>query len=408
MKDQLEKIRNDFPILSRKVNGNDLVYLDSAATSQKPNEVIEAISHFYRNHNSNVHRGSHSLSEESTLMLEASRKLFSGFIGSDPEELVFTRNATESLNLVAYSYLQSQEPFNGRKGILTSILEHHSNFVPWLNLKQKGFGMEIIGITPDGQIDLAELEQKLDGQVGLVSLSMCSNVTGAISDIKKISRLAHSNGSLVMVDAAQSVSHMPVDFKALGCDFLAFSGHKMLGPTGIGGLVCRKKLLLELHPFLLGGDMIKEVHRDSYSLNSIPHNFEAGTPDIVGIIGLAAAVDYLDSIGINRIREHSKGLSALLLEGLSKINGINIIGPLDPSLRGSLVSFTQKGVHPHDISQILNDHGIAVRAGHHCCQPLHEHLGIAASTRASYHCYNTEQEIHKLLDGLRQVKKVLS
>ena len=402
----VNRIREDFPILKREVHpGVKLVYLDSSATSQKPLSVIQKMDDYYRNYNANIHRGVHTLAEEATAMYEDARVKVCNFIQANkPSEIIFTRNATESINLVAQSwgrkYLQK-----GDLVILTEM-EHHSNLVPWQMLSMEfGFELDFIKVTADGLLDLDGFARLLEKKPKLVSLTQYSNVLGTINPIKKIAEMAHSVNALVLVDGAQSVPHIPVSVKDLDIDFLVFSAHKMAGPTGIGALWAREELLKEMPPFMGGGDMIKKVYLRSFTANEIPHKFEAGTPSIAEAIGFGAAVDYLSGIGMDPIAAYEHELTRYAFDRLSEIPGLTLLGP-DADKRGGVTAFDLSGIHPHDIAQILDQDGIAVRAGHHCAMPLHDLFKLGATTRASYYLYNTKDEIDKLIDSIYRVKKV--
>lgn len=402
----IESIRAMFPVLEREVRpGVPLVYLDSAATSQKPRQVIEALSSFYGNQNANIHRGIHSLAEEATEAYEAARQKVAAFIGaSSPREVVFCRNTTEAINLVAHSWARS----NLQKGdlILLTEMEHHSNLVPWQILAQeRGIRLAYVPITDDGLLDLSEYHRLLDEKPRLVSFVHMSNMLGTINPTTDITAAAHDAGALVLVDAAQSVPHMPVDVSTLDADFLAFSGHKMCGPTGIGVLYARRALLQAMPPFLGGGDMIKRVRLDGFSTNDVPYKFEAGTPAIAEAIGLGAAIDFLGSIGMDLVHQYEQHLIGYALERLAEVPGVHVYGPVAEK-RGGVASFTFADVHPHDVAQILDQRGIAVRAGHHCAMPIHERFSIPATTRVSFYLYNTTEEIDKLIEGLYKVKEV--
>lgn len=401
-------VKNDFPILSRKINGKDLVYLDNAATTQKPLQVINAISDFYSNHNANVHRGIHTLSEESTEMYEDARKTVAKFIGAIyPEEIIFTKGTTESLNRVAIGWVLP----NMSKGdvILVTDFEHHSNLIPWQEeARVVGATVEVLDSDTNGEISLEQLKEKLsEGNVKLVSVAHASNVLGTILPVKEICKIAHEHGALVCVDGAQAVPQMKVNVQSLDCDFYAFSGHKMLGPTGIGVLWVKKSLLEKMDPYEFGGGMIDEVTYEKATWAEIPEKFEAGTPNVEGAIGLAAAIDYLEKIGMENVRSHEVELNKYALEKLNKIEGLKILGPTDPEKRTGLVSFTLKNLHAHDIASILDSEGIAVRSGHHCCMPLHKKLDIPATTRASWYIYNSKEDIDKLVAGLYKALKIL-
>ena len=399
------EIKKDFPVLQRKINGHKIIYLDSAATSQKPLAVINTISKFYKTYNANVGRSIHTLAEEATEKYEGAREKVARFIGAPfSKEIIFTRNATEAINLVAYSLGKNLRPGDE---IISTVMEHHSNIVPWQFLKSRGVVLKFVDIDENGNLDLQEFKKLLSKKTKLVCLTHVSNVLGTINPVAEISKLAHAAGALVLVDGAQSVPHMPVNVKKLGCDFFVFSGHKMLGPTGIGVLWGRAELLEKLHPFLGGGDMIREVKLEETSYNELPWKFEAGTPNIEGAIALGAAIDYLEKIGMQKIREHEIEITKYALGKISKIKGIKIFGPKNPSERGGVISFTIKGAHPHDAAQILDESGVAIRSGHACCQPLMKRLGIAAVCRASFYIYNTKEDVNALVAGIEKVKKVL-
>jgi cysteine desulfurase/selenocysteine lyase len=399
-------IRADFPILSREVRpGVPLVYLDSTATSQKPEMVIRAIDRYYRMSNANVHRGIHVLAEEATAGYESAREKVAHFIHApSARQVIFTRNASESLNLLAYSWGRAfLKP--GDVVVLTEM-EHHSNLVPWQILAaEKNLRLEFIPVTEDGLLDLEAYRKLLELQPRLVSFTHMSNVLGTINPAKKIISLAHRAGALAVVDGAQSVPHFAVDVLDLDVDFMAFSAHKMCGPTGIGVLYGRKALLEEMPPFLGGGEMIKRVFLRSFVPNELPHKFEAGTPAIAEAFGFEAAVDYLQSVGMDRIALHEQDIVSYALERLEEVPGLKVFGP-PAEQRGGVASFTLDGIHPHDISQILDEDGIAIRAGHHCAQPLHERFGIPATARASFYLYSTTSEVDRLVEALYKVKHV--
>ena len=401
-----DRIRADFPILQREVRpGVPLVYLDSTATSQKPAAVIEAMDSFYRLSNANIHRGIHVLAEEATAMFESARERVAQFIGAPkPSQIIFTRNTTESLNLVAFSwgraFLQA-----GDLVILTEM-EHHSNLVPWHMLaEEKGIRLEFIPVTPEGLLDLSEYQRLLELQPKLVSFTHMSNVLGTINPAKEIITQAHAAGAITLLDGAQSVPHFPVNVQGLDVDFLAFSAHKMCGPSGIGVLYGKKDLLEKMPPFLGGGDMIKRVHLRSFIPNELPHKFEAGTPAIAEAVGLGAAVDYLNQTGMDAIAASEHVLIHYALERLEEIPGVRVFGP-SADHKGGVASFTLDDIHPHDVSQLLDRDGIAVRAGHHCAMPLHEKYNLVATTRASFYLYNTAEEIDQLVNALYKVKQV--
>jgi cysteine desulfurase/selenocysteine lyase len=400
------KIRADFPVLKREIHpGIPLVYLDSTATSQKPSVVLDAMDGFYRCCNANIHRGVHTLAEEATGAYEIARQRVAEFIGSpSPRQVIFTRNTTESINLVAYTWGRANLK-SGDVVVLTEM-EHHSNIVPWHILAaEKNLRLEFIPVTEDGLLDLDVYQDLLKLRPKLVSFTHMSNVLGTVTPAAEIIRLAHAAGAVVLVDGAQSVPHRPVNVQTLDCDFLAFSAHKMCGPTGIGVLYGRKELLEAMPPFLGGGDMIKRVHLRSFSPNEIPYKFEAGTPAIAEAVGLGAAVSYLNSVGMEAIAAHEQEIIAYALDRLVEIPGVSIFGP-SAKYKGGVASFMLKDVHPHDIAQILDGQGIAIRAGHHCAMPLHEKFGIPASARASFYLYNTKEEVDKLVEGIYKVKLV--
>jgi cysteine desulfurase/selenocysteine lyase len=404
----VKKIRADFPILAREVHpGVPLVYLDSAATSQKPESVIESMSEYYRNHNANIHRAVHTLAEEATSMYEAARAKVAGWIGAErPQEIIFTRNATEAINLVAQTWGRA----NLRAGdvILLTEMEHHSNLVPWQILAKAGkLRLEFIPITGDGELDLAELDKLLQLDPKLVAFTQMSNVLGTITPVREIISSAHRAGAKVLIDAAQSVAHMAVNVRALDADFFAFSSHKMCGPTGIGALYGKRDILLEMPPFLGGGDMIRKVEWRSFEPNELPYTFEAGTPPIAEAVGWGAAIDYLTGIGIDAIHGHEQTITAYAMRQLQEIPGLAILGP-EAGKRGGLVAFTVEGIHPHDIAQILDSVGVAVRSGHHCTMPLHHKLNLPATTRASFYLYTLEQEIDALIGGLQKARKLFA
>ena len=403
---ELASLLNDFPILSREVHpGVPLVYLDSAATSQKPASVIAAMDEYYRRTNANIHRGIHVLAEEATAKYEDARQKVARFINAHSErEIIFTRNTTEAINLVAYTWARANLK-SGDLVILTEM-EHHSNLVPWQILAaERGIRLEFIPVTDEGLLDLDAYRQLLMQDPRLVSFMHMSNVLGTINPAREIVRMAHAAGAVALVDGAQSVPHFAVDVQDLDADFLAFSGHKMLGPTGIGVLYGKEALLNAMPPFLGGGDMIKKVMLRSFSANSLPHKFEAGTPAIAEGIGLGAAVDYLARIGMERIAAYEHELTAYALERLSEVSGLTVIGPR-AELRGGVAAFTLADIHPHDVSQLLDREGLAVRAGHHCAMPLHQRFNLPATTRASLYLYNTRADIDRLAGALERVKKL--
>ena len=380
----VDAIRRDFPVLQQQTNGKPLVYLDSGASSQKPQSVIDAVDACYREYYANVHRGIYDLSEKASDEFEKARKKIARFINAKSwRELIFTRNATESLNLVAYSW--GLENLHRGDTILVTDMEHHANLVPWQQVARRtGAKLAIVPTTADGLLDMAAYKSMLNPSVKLVAFTLMSNVLGTITPAREMIALAHEIGAITVVDGAQSVPHLPTDVQALDCDFLAFSGHKMLAPSGIGALWGRKSLLAEMPPFLTGGDMIKEVHFDHAEWNQLPWKFEAGTPAIAQAIGMGAAVDYLNALGMDAVRQHEIELTGYALDRLSRVEGVKILGTMNPELRGGAVAFTFGDIHPHDLASMLNAENIAIRAGHHCAQPLHDKLGISASARASF------------------------
>lgn len=402
----MDNIRKDFPVLTREVHpGIPLVYLDSAATSQKPESVLKAMEEYYRKHNANIHRGVHTLAEEATALYEDARSRIVSFIGGKKTtELVFTRNTTESINLVAATWGRAN--LRGGDTVILTEMEHHSNLVPWQMLaKEIKLNLEFIPVTTGGLLDIKLFEDLLKLEPKLVSFTHVSNVLGTINPAVLIIRMAREAGALTLVDAAQSAPHLGVNIGELDPDFLVFSAHKMLGPTGIGALWGREELLEKMPPYMGGGDMIKKVFLRSFTANDLPHKFEAGTPAIAEAIGFGAAINYLNSIGMERIAEHERQLTAFAMEKLTGFKGVNLLGPAAQDKCG-VVSFTMEGIHPHDVAQVLDSEGIAVRAGHHCAMPLHDKFGIPASTRASFYLYNDENDIDKFIFGLQKVQKI--
>ena len=408
-------LRVDFPVLAREVHGKPLAYLDNAASTQKPRAVIEALDEFYYAHYANIHRGVHTLSEEATVAYEEARDKVTAFIHApDRRGVVFTRNATEAINLVAYAWGWANVGPDDR--IVVTEMEHHSNLVPWQVLARKaGAELALVSVTDEGRLDLESLARLLDGPVKLVAFAHVSNVLGTVNPAREIVAQAHAAGARVLVDAAQSVPHMPVDVEALGCDFLAFSGHKMCGPTGIGVLYGRPELLEEMPPFLTGGGMIRRVGRTEAAWADLPGKFEAGTPAIAEAVGLGAAVDYLSAVGMDdadrngqlrpmeAVWAHEQELAAYALERLAEIPGVRVIGP-PAGERGGVVAFTVASIHPHDLAQVLDWGGVAIRAGRHCAQPLHECLGLGATARASFYLYNTREEVDRLVEGIYKAR----
>ncbi|MDD5468103.1 MAG: cysteine desulfurase [Anaerolineales bacterium] len=402
----LAQVRADFPILGREVRpGVPLVYLDSAATSQKPLAVIQAMQEYYLHSNANIHRGIHVLAEEATAEYEAARQAVANFIGAgSPRQVIFTRNTTEAINLVAHSWGR----VNLKAGdlIVLTEMEHHSNLVPWQMLaEERQVRLEFVPVTESGVLDMETYNRLLELQPRLVAFTHMSNVLGTINPARRMAQLAHQAGAVVLVDGAQSVPHFGVDVTQMEVDFLAFSAHKMCGPTGIGVLYGRKELLEAMPPFLGGGDMIRKVHLRSFAPNDLPHKFEAGTPAIAEAIGFKAAVDYLSRVGMDYVAAHEQEVIAYALERLEEIPGVRVIGP-EASQRGGVAAFTLEGVHPHDIAQILDSRGVAIRAGHHCAMPLHEKLALPATARASFYLYNTLEEVDRLVEAIYTVKTV--
>ena len=403
-----KKIREDFPILQRKVHGKPLVYLDSAATSQKPKAVLEALTRFYSESNANIHRGIHALSEEATALYEGAREKVCRFIAAPkPATVLFTRNTTESVNLVSQAW--GRRHVGPGDEILLTEMEHHSNLVPWQMLAQeKKAVLRFIPVTPDGRLEMDPLPRLLGPRTKLVSLTLASNVLGTINPVKEIIQTAHAHGIPVFVDGAQGVPHLPVHVMDLNCDFLAFSAHKMLGPTGVGVLYAKEALLEEMDPFLGGGDMIRDVWLDHSVWNDLPWKYEAGTPNIADVVAFGAAIDYLEKIGMAEVQRHEQALGAYALERLRRIEGLELHGPADAALRGGVVSFEVKGIHPHDLGQLLDGEGIAIRAGHHCCKPLLRKMGLLATARASFYLYNTQEEVDLLAQAIRKTKELFS
>ena len=405
------RIRKDFPIFTRTIrDGKKLVYLDSGATSQKPQVVIDAEVDFYTKHNAAAHRGAHQLAEEATELFEASRQTVADFLGAKSEEIVFTKGATESLNLLAYA-IGNAEPGNKfaigpGHTIVVSEMEHHANLIPWQQLaKRSGAELKWFGVTPDGRLDESNIDSLITSKTKVVAITQQSNVLGTINNLDKIVKKAHEVGAIVIVDACQSVPHIPVDVTKLGADFLTFSGHKILGPTGVGVLWGRYELLNELPPFLFGGSMIENVTMTDATWAEAPRRFEAGVPNMAQVVGLGAAIKYIQKIGLQNIHEHEESLTAYLIKNLLAIEGVSIVGPMDNSLRGAVVSFTVEGIHPHDLGQFLDNAGIAVRTGHHCAWPLTRSLGVPATTRASMYLYNDQSDLDALISAVKDAKK---
>jgi cysteine desulfurase / selenocysteine lyase len=407
----VDAIRRDFPIFLRTIrDGKKLVYLDSGATSQKPQSVIDAEVDFYRFHNAAAHRGAHQLAEEATELFEDSRQVVASFLGAAANEIVFTKSATESLNLLAYAF-SNAEPgsrfaIGSEHSIVVSEMEHHANLIPWQQLaKRSGAELTWFGVTPDGRLDQSNIDSLITKKTKIVAITQQSNVLGTINDLSSIISKAHAVGAIVIVDACQSIPHLPVDVTELGADFLTFSGHKALGPTGVGVLWGRHDLLNDLPPFLFGGSMIENVTMTDATWAEAPRKFEAGVPNMAQVIGLAAGLKYLQAIGLKAIHDHEKDLTSYLLSELGKIEGLIFVGPKDPDLRGGTVSFTVNGIHPHDLGQYLDSLGIAVRTGHHCAWPLTRALGVPATTRASLYLYNDRTDLDALVNGIKDAKK---
>ncbi len=403
-----ENIRKDFPILKRTVRDNKpLVYLDNASTTQKPNQVIDAITDYYQNHNANIHRAVYALAEESTEAYENARDKIANFVNvKNRQEIIFVRGTTEAINLVAYAW--GRPHINEGDIIVTTEYEHHSNIVPWQLLTQeKRAKLEYIGMDDNGELNLDDLDKYLaTGKVKLVTFSLMSNVLGTITDAEKIIAKCKAAGVPTLIDGAQAVPHMKVDLDTLGCDFFAFSGHKMLAPTGVGILWVRKSVLQTMNPFHGGGDMIREVHKYETTWNELPYKFEAGTPNIADVIGFGAAIDYLTKIGMDNVRQHEIELTKYAMEKFSKIPGLQIYGTKDITKRGGVISFNFADVHPHDVADIIDKEGISLRSGHHCAQVLMERLSVAATSRASFYIYNTKEDIDALINSLNTVAKV--
>jgi cysteine desulfurase / selenocysteine lyase len=403
----VHRIRKDFPILGRKIRDKPLVYFDNAATTQKPLSVIDAIRDYYMNYNSNIHRAVHQMAEEATHAYETSRQKVARFINSrSTDEIIFTRNATEAINLVSHAWGQDNIRRDDR--IVITELEHHSNIVPWQVLcNQTRASLDYIEVDDGGCLDMDSYEKTLrNRKTRLISISEVSNVLGTIVPIREIVKKAHAKDIPVLVDAAQSVPHMPVDVQATDCDFMVFSAHKMLGPTGVGILYVKKEILEELQPFISGGDMIKEVHKYETVYNDLPYKFEAGTPNIADVIGFGAAMDYLNRLGMDKVRDHEIELTKYAMDAMKDIRGMTLYGPLDAKNKGGVISFNLGDIHPHDLATILNDHGIAIRSGHHCAQVLMEKFDLSATSRASFYIYNTIEEVDKFINALNDARRL--
>ncbi len=404
------EIRKDFPILQRKVRDKPLTYLDSTATAQKPKQVIDAMTDYYTRYNANVHRAIYELGEESTRAYEGARERIAEFIGAkDPMEIAYTKSTTESLNLVAYGYALKGKRVHSGDEIVGTVLEHHSNHVPWHFVRDlKGVTLKYVDVDDEGRLRMEQYDELITKRTKVVTVAHVSNVLGTINDVKEIAKRAHEVGAVCVVDAAQSVPHMPVDVRDLDCDFLAFSGHKMLGPTGIGVLYGKKEILEETEPLLGGGEMISEVHLGTATWNEVPYKFEGGTPPIAEAIGLGAAVDYLTKLGMAAVRQHEMQVTGYALEALSKVDGVRTYGPRDVRHRGGVVSFTMEKAHPHDIASILDVEGVCIRSGHHCAQPLMDRYDLAATARASFYVYNDLEDVDRLVAALAKVNEVFA
>jgi len=403
----ITEIRNDFPILQQEVHGHPLAFLDSAASSQKPLQVIEAMDRYYRTTHANVHRGVHTLSENATAAYENARLRVARFVNAaSPKEIIYTRNATESLNLVAYSWGRAN--LGPGDEVLITEMEHHSNIVPWqLICEMTGATLRYVPITPQGELDFDALDELLTERTKVFAFTAMSNVLGTINPVAELVGRAHAVGAIAVVDGAQSVPHLATDVQALDADFLAFSSHKMLGPTGVGVLYGKRALLEAMPPFLGGGDMIREVKMTGSSWNDLPYKFEAGTPAIAEAIGLGVAVDYLNNLSMNWVAAHERGITTYAWEQIHQVEGVRVLGP-GPDQRGGLLAFVLGDIHPHDVAAVLDMEGVAVRAGHHCAQPIHDHYGISATTRASFYVYNTKAEVDRFVAALYKAKEIFS
>ena len=404
----VHRVRKDFPILERTVYGKPLVYLDNAATSQKPTSVIRALTEYYERYNSNVHRGVHALSMEATDRYEEARRKVAGFIGApSAESVIWTRNVTEAINLVAYSW--AGKNVHEGDNIVTTQMEHHSNLVPWQRVADaNGAELRIVPLNRDGTLDLTDIDSIITPSTRLLAFTHMSNTLGTINPAERLIAKARSVGATVLVDAAQSVPHMPVDVVELDCDFLGFSGHKMLGPTGIGALYAKPEVLESMEPFLTGGEMVLQVWNERATWNELPMRFEAGTPNIADAIALGAAVDYLQDLGMDNVREHEKQITAYALSRFREIEEVDVYGPDDPEIRGAIFSFHSDSVHPHDLGTFLDREGVAIRTGHNCTMPLMREMGIAATARASFYVYNLEEEVDFLVDTLKAALRYFS
>ncbi|HEY1357806.1 MAG TPA: cysteine desulfurase [Thermoleophilaceae bacterium] len=399
-------IRADFPVLAREIDGKPLTYLDSAATSQKPRQVIEAVEDYYERHNANIHRGVYSLAREATEMFENARQRVAAFVGWDTPDTIFTKNATEAINLVAYAW--GRENVGPGDEVLITHMEHHSNIVPWqLLCQERGARLRYLSVSDSGELSLDELDSILDeGRVKLVAVAHISNVLGTLNPVTDIVRRARAAGAVTLVDGSQAVPQLPLDLREIDPDFYAWTGHKALGPTGIGVLHGHHELLLEMRPFLAGGDMIGKVELESSTWNELPWKFEAGTSPVAEGVGLGAAIDYLSELGMDNVRAHEKDLTAYALERLPEVDGIRLFGPPDPERRGGVVSFEIEGMHPHDIAELCDREAVCIRAGHHCAMPLMRMLGVPATARASFHVYNTREDVDHLVNALQKAREV--
>ena len=401
----VQKVRTDFPILTRQIHGRPLVYLDSASSSQKPRPVIDAMHHYYTTTHANIHRGVYTLSEEATLAYEQAHERVANLINATFEEVIFTRNTTEALNLVAYAW--GLPNLQAGDAVILSQLEHHSNIVPWQQIARRtGATVHYIRVTPQGTLDLEHAAALINARTKIVSVTQVSNVLGTVNPVTELGRMAHAQGALFCVDGAQSIPHLAVDVRALDCDFFAFSGHKMLGPTGIGVLYGKRAILEQMEPFLYGGDMISEVTFEGASWNELPWKFEAGTPAIAQGIGLGVAVEYLQHIGMDAVHTHEQTLVRYALERMQQMPGMELYGP-EANLRGGVISFNLAGIHPHDMASILDQHGVAIRGGHHCAMPLMRTLGVNGTCRASFYLYNTIDEIDTLIEAIGEARRLL-
>ncbi len=404
----MNSIKSHFPIFKRKIHGHPLVYLDNAATTQKPKAVIDELVKYYSETNANIHRGIHTVAEEATLAYEKTREMVAEWLGSEKEEIIFTKNATESINLVAYSW--AREHVREGDSILLSIMEHHANHVPWRVLAlERNVNIEYIDITEEGRLDMGDFKSKIQNpksKIRLVAITHQSNILGTINPIREITNIAHEYKAKVIVDAAQSITHLPISVRRYDPDFLVFSAHKMLGPLGVGVLYAKKEYLRAMKPFLTGGDVIRSVTREKIVWNDTPWKFEAGTPDIASVVVFAQALRYLSSVGIATIHAHQQKLTEYALKEFAKLKGVSLYGPRDAKDRGGILSFNVTGVHPHDVASILDEEGIAVRSGAHCAGPLMQRLGVDATVRASWYVYNDKSDIDALMKGIEKVKKV--